>query len=363
MRNRDVKVAGILIRTDGNGSSYQYGPARTAFRDNLSVQYDSRGDHVHATRHEYFTYKARGRTGTMVCLGWGNPSFSYHLDGLFAGAEEYIYDDWGTFPFDALYNEALSKMYDKLRGGVDLSVDIGQFQQTRKMLSAADQVVQLASNVRGLRSGKGAIRSIGSRWLELQYGWLPLLGTVHECGKKILDYYQEIPITARGRSKTVTPVRTVSLESPPTVSTGSISDRCEIKAVYSPDLNFAQIAGRYSSLNPASIAWELLPYSFVVDWFYDIGGYIRNLETALVYGNRFRHGYVTYTRKSNRDIRQTGASSDGQYIYDVSGSWTYACKRRISLSSMPYPRAPVLNADLGSGRLLNAAALLSQFLR
>jgi hypothetical protein len=35
-------------------------------------------------------------------------------------------------------------------------------------------------------------------------------------------------------------------------------------------------------------------------------------------------------------------------------------KSRAALSAAPFPRAPIINPKLGTGRLMNAAALLSQ---
>lgn len=120
----------------------------------------------------------------------------------------------------------------------------------------------------------------------------------------------------------------------------------------------------FSSLNPVSIAWELMPWSFVIDWFYDVGGYIRNLETAMLHNSRFIHGYVTYGEKTDVKLKQHGtvSVSGSKRIYAYTGGAVRTMKDRAVLTSYPFPRIPVVSVDLGSGRLANAAALLTTFL-
>ena len=140
--------------------------------------------------------------------------------------------------------------------------------------------------------------------------------------------------------------------------------RCEISVKLKPNNSRVSALASYTSLNPASMLWEAMPYSFVVDWVYNLGGYLRNLETALVYCNQFVDGYVTYGEKTESIWTQkwSGTYASSNRIYDYSGGWTRTMKDRQKLYSYPFPRFPVLNPELGTGRLLNAAALLSQFL-
>lgn len=38
-----------------------------------------------------------------------------------------------------------------------------------------------------------------------------------------------------------------------------------------------QVATQYGIANPALVLWEMVPFSFAVDWFLDIGGYLESL--------------------------------------------------------------------------------------
>jgi hypothetical protein len=119
-------------------------------------------------------------------------------------------------------------------------------------------------------------------------------------------------------------------------------------------------------MNPLSITWELIPYSFVVDWFVDIGSYLRNFETGLLYNSIFLSGYKS-------ELYRYGAELTCGFAQHVSGDMKYiardlnAMTRRVEFSrtvlgTYPLPNRPSIKADLGSSQLLSAAALLRQFL-
>jgi hypothetical protein len=116
---------------------------------------------------------------------------------------------------------------------------------------------------------------VSGRWLELQYGWLPLLSDTFEACKAF-EALGNGPQTNRfstGRSKSVTQ----------TVSGGAAYAQCKLaqKRVLrytfeqSEELSFERQIGL---TDPLSVAWEVIPYSFVVDWFVPIGTYLSNLN-------------------------------------------------------------------------------------
>jgi hypothetical protein len=261
---------------------------------------------------------------------------------------------------DHLYNAALSRLNEKVRGSIDLSVDIVQAASTARMFKAANKVVQLAQ-IAQLRP-----KAIGAAWLELQYGWKPLLGTIYDTVDKIHDVIISDYRRVRGRASESVPTGEKISETVEEYGTlkGLVNRKgkytCEIGLLIKTSLDDS--AAAYSSLNPISIAWELVPFSFVVDWFIDIGGYLRNMETSLLYSNAFVTGYRSdgcwfdATWESHQSPTSFGWHS-------VSSSLKQRSFIRTKLTQYPVPRLPSFRADLGSTRLLNAAALLSQALR
>lgn len=131
-------------------------------------------------------------------------------------------------------------------------------------------------------------------WLEYQYGWRPLLMDVHNMAEAAADATVE-------RSKKVRAVRarahTERSQNQDVVSNQfrkichSTSRRwIEYGIYYSlpSNISFAQAFGL---TNPMLVAWEVVPFSFVADWFLPIGDAISALSAY--HGLQFRDGYVS----------------------------------------------------------------------
>lgn len=125
-----------------------------------------------------------------------------------------------------------------------------------------------------LRSADRNARKAGSAWLAYRYAIMPLYysyESVRELLERVGITYQSYRESDR-----------VTLESPSLaglpnglyeVSTGTITIASTIKAAYSNaflrDYTFNQV-----QWNPFATAWELVPFSFVMDWFVNVGDYI-----------------------------------------------------------------------------------------
>lgn len=269
------------------------------------------------------------------------------------------------------YNECLSRLNDQVRSTLDLSVDIASAGQVKK---AVQQIFDLVHYVRKFPSH--ALRSmykdylnhpkrVGSKWLEFQYGWRPLAQSVYDTVNNVLGGRVNMThVRARSRVNR-SQVRTSSYMGATTTDTTNYSTWVELKILLDLKTNALNELSNYTSLNPVSVAWELTPFSFVVDWVIDVGGYVRNVETALLNSNRFLGGYTTIVSRVENSRRTVGGQTVGpnQFTsYNLSGNATMTQKTRNILTGYPFPRLPRFKADLGSGRLLNAAALLSQHL-
>lgn len=274
--------------------------------------------------------------------------------------------------WDLVYNQALSSLNDKLRGSLDLAVDIAQAGESRKMMR---DTLKLLAYVRrhpvdalkkAFSDYQRKPKQLGSKWLEFQYGWKPLAQSIYDSSLRVMSSPRHL-MKAKSHSTEKESLSLIESSSNGFIhkSIGHLSQRCEIAVCMTHGTSGEQLLGEFSSLNPVSIAWEMIPYSFVVDWVYDVGGYIRNMETACLYGSQFLSGWVTFTGEieTTDTVYQSYVDSSNSYIQDRTGSFTRRYKSRSPLLEYPFPRAPRFRMDLGSGRMLNAAALLSQFLR
>lgn len=264
--------------------------------------------------------------------------------------------DFGT----AAYNQALERMFGHLRGDLDVTVSMAEAGQVAGMLRSAGR---LADYVRSIRRFEWA-----HRWLEYQYGWRPLVQDLYGLAKKVQEAAPAaMVIRARGSDRQSKHSDVAS----PTgigrrVRDEVLSQRAEFVVYFQikPTV-LTQMAG-YGSLNPVSIAWELLPYSFVADWVIDIGGYLRLLETSMLYASMFKSGYQTLGARLDCVDRIHGSvtNPDGSTSFnELNGYASQRQKRRYVLSSMPLPRPPRFRANLGSERLVSLGALLHTHFR
>ncbi len=188
-------------------------------------------------------------------------------------------------------NAVLQKLLTKIKGhDFDLGVELGQMRQTVSLLSGnlgklGRAAVALkrgdfvsAARQLGARSRSTNLKGndISGRWLELQYGWLPLLSSSFEAAKAF-----ESMSNGPRRTTFEASVSTTRTSNELSLSPGNFSAKCQGKLTrrLKYEMYEEMSAPRQLGLaDPASILWELTPWSFVVDWFVPIGSYLDNLN-------------------------------------------------------------------------------------
>lgn len=309
--------------------------------------------------HRYAYTEVKACTGSMTYLYTYSDANSFVSVTKVESGTSLHQAPMGTPPSVTLArNKALGKVTDSIRGGLDLSVDLAEGGQTVKMVR---QIGQLESYVGGFDR-----KTIANRWLEFTFGWKPLVdslfGTINELATASLA---PVRISQRASNTTTTKVKSAG-DGIDFTDTTSASSRVEFKFWFTPPSARVNQVARLSSLNPASIAWELMPYSFLVDYFINIGGALRDLETAVIYKSGFAGGYQTSTYKVlvTRSVSGNGKPDSNGFKQSgaLTGTTITCGKVRDVLASYPFPGRPTVNVQLGASRLLNVAALLTQLL-
>lgn len=138
-----------------------------------------------------------------------------------------------------------------------------------------------------------------------------------------------------------------------TVSTGA---RCGIvAAVIDPVIHSLSQQGL---INPASIAWDLVPYSFVFDWLLPIGDILRGYESEL--GLQFISGYIS--QRTTANVTTTVTPYDTGSFRGSGTSTTDETFRftRTGLTSFPMPSMYIKKNWASTWHGAEALALLSQ---
>lgn len=135
-----------------------------------------------------------------------------------------------------------------------------------------------------MKDADRAVRKLGSRWMEYRYALMPIIYSYRDIAdtwdKRHSKYHttrsqEYIPIS-------VEPDEYEGDEYLVFSSSGSIQVRSTSKALY--DLGSLQRLTSLIGFNPFRTAWELIPMSFVIDWFINVGDSISAL-TGLDYSS------------------------------------------------------------------------------
>lgn len=200
----------------------------------------------------------------------------------------------------------------------------------------------------------GVRRATASNWLELQYGWLPLLKDA-ESAAIFLSHHFSVPLqhTVKVGTKTKASVQSGTISTSVKFIDAGSFNFYSIKAILK-EKNVIALSGL---MDPLSVAWELVPYSFVADWFIPIGNYLsaRGLAQALT---------GTFVTSSGRFRKAKGleyAISTQRFVEPVAG-FRYQfvdISRTVSTTlSVPMPSIKPLSDVPSWKRAANSVALL-----
>lgn len=293
---------------------------------------------------------------------------------------------------DATYARLRTKCLEKIKGQtVNLGNFIAEREQALKMFG--DTAGKLAKAYRQVRRKefKKAFETLGCKpsnrlsgkqsaannWLQLQYGWLPFIEDVYGVAQELEKAWDHVPDklplnTAVAKSRLHDSDKQLDTSSVP----ANLSDKFAIREYihemrlvvhYTVDYQASQFLGRVGLTNPASIAWEVTPYSFVVDWFLPIGRFLNTLDATLgctfVDSTRAETlwSHLAYQRKGlytgypfsylwNMPLPINGKGAHGRYFY----------YQRIKLVSFPTVALPQFKSPLSAKHLANSLALLTQ---
>lgn len=187
---------------------------------------------------------------------------------------------------------------------------------------------------------------VQNRWLEYRYGWIPTVMDINTLVNKPLG----IPGTVcRGFSIKRYDSSGYREGDWHYSQTGTFTS--QVSAFLTPKDPFMKTASQYGIANPALVVWEMVPYSFAVDWVFDIGGYLEHLG-ALNGLERINPTYSwkhTFHQEAYAKARPTLTSGYSYY------RGTYGDRK---VGTPPYPNPFIPNNGMNLTRFFDAAALL-----
>jgi hypothetical protein len=216
---------------------------------------------------------------------------------------------------------------------------------------------------------------LADTWLEFSYGWKPLLSDVYALAQStaaLMVDYQYVVRSARGKAKTEGFFRNRWRPDGNQVFYETYTeDRiwADVEVLFRIPPGGISISDAFGLSNPAEVAWELVPFSFVADWFLPIGDYIRNLlgYNGLVFAGGFQsfkhertyktkvYGAGESTIGGTRWFGQSGGGELVKFEYD---------QGRSALTSFPPWGTPKFKDPRSFAHAVSAVSLLQTlFLR
>lgn len=279
---------------------------------------------------------------------------------------------------DVAMAQAMDKFRESLGEAAGVAINAAQYAQSRDMIvTRATQVVRAARQVRkgqfkkaartlGVTQPKGATRKkqFADNWLEYTFGWVPMVKDIYSACKA---FVRDIP-AGRVRSRAAANWTVTQGYWPPNPTiTGRSGDRStyrhriQISADVKVTNSDLWLANQLGLLNPASVVWDAIPFSFVLDWFTGIGSFLENL-TCMV-GLEVVNAFQTRSTILSRRYWSCTVSYEPPYkpIFTEHSGASYIQRRTLGVPSYPLPslRPP----NLSVRRAVTAISLLIQQLR
>lgn len=285
-----------------------------------------------------------------------------------------------------LKDKVRGKALDKLKGQtVNLAQAFAERKQTVDML--AKNVNRLATAALAIRRGnlrhaselfgiqkvagkhllkeiKPSPKNLSNHWLEFSFGWKPLVSDIYGCTEAVFRAYNvERPLKVVTRSEIDFSVKDV-LNGTAGVSRRLVNSsgkgECRLVIEYVVDNEVISSLSSLGITNPLTLAWELTPWSFVVDWIIPIGNYIDRLDATA--GLSFKRGSLS-TKWEEQHFCRFVTPATKPTDYRVSGcahSFRIESKTREILTGFPKIPSLVVKPHLGLSRTLSGISLLVQ---
>lgn len=270
-------------------------------------------------------------------------------------------------------NSAYAKFYGKLKkGSASLGVTAASWKQSRNMIANRHNAVAktLDSSYHGLLGNRGAVQRLrrereplANQVLETQFGWKPLFEDIYAALYTACSERSDAEWITSRASETIQCQSITGLDSTGWGFREFLQWNGKRWSTYNARVSVqnqnAYLLNRLGLVNPATVIWDLIPWSFVVGMFVNVNQVIGSLSNEV--GLSVTDYNITRGQKfnliNNRDPRGSGLEAYGS---GRSGCQYSARTRSTQLSGFPRPTLELKIPDFSWGLALTASSLVIQ---
>lgn len=232
--------------------------------------------------------------------------------GIFVGGADTLSHVTGSL-YDNAVTDVKNRSYEKLRAKIntaDMGVNLVEYRQASAMFGKRGtdvlNVVQLLVRRRFAEAGrvlncsfydgkpprrnrsrwvlpdypKKTNISLSNLWLEWHFGWSPLISDCQAAAKVLTDPIPNVKISGSSERFERSSVKETMAGNPGWFRKTDIVTRFRHRqgayvAITNPNV---ALAGQLGLLNPVALAWEIVPFSFVADWFVNVGDWLQGFS-------------------------------------------------------------------------------------
>lgn len=222
---------------------------------------------------------------------------------------------------------------------------------------------------------EGPVNLAAQEYLKYVYGWKPIMQDIYGI-MELAKGQGARPLLLHGRGvsnqQNQSRVGTyVNASHSCETELGPLNERvkvsCDIHGRIDPDAQGLRTLNQLGLLNPASLAWELVRFSFIVDWFVPIGPVLNALSApaglTFVSATKSVKVSVSGPFKHFNDSYRYGSGNINVTKSDATGTATMEAYRRETYGSWPIPGFYFAEDPFRGDRPLKALALAIVSLR
>lgn len=269
----------------------------------------------------------------------------------------------------ALYAQAYSKLVGKLGENAGVGITLTQWRQADSMIRNRANTLSAFTGAVFRRSPIGIARSLGisvkkaqaalhpkyrgakglsNLWLEFWFGWKPMVQDIYTACEVFDNFIPWDTLTGSASR----PLQ-LSYSSGEFSSAYRFAGKAACKVgidvrLVNPNVRLLQ---QFGLLNPASVAWDAVPWSFVIDWFANVNQWLSSFTDFA--GFETSNGYVTKFAAIQGNFKWPAYPGYGGPAVGVFMS-------RALSQSLPRPALQLKGWSMKPTRALTAITLLTQ---